>query len=143
MFCLKKSGHAKRSSGGESKNDVRFRIEALEQPKRNQQPEPAVAVVLGIGHDAVDAQDGERRGEEQSERPCGRRAPAQRCERDPPREHRAQAADDCDVENVVKEDAAREADDRGLDEKRERRVRQGKSRYGIWPRAMRAAVFRM
>jgi len=94
--------------------------------KRNQDREAAVAVVLGRGHDAIDAEKNEWCGEDESQRPRVRYAPAQRGECDSPRENRAQAAGDCDIENVVKENAARQANDRGLDEKREGRVRQGK-----------------
>jgi hypothetical protein len=35
---------------------------------------------------------------------------------------------------------AGEAHDRGLDEEGERRMDEGKSRYGIWPAAKRAAL---
>ncbi len=103
---------------------------AARNPQRDQEPEAAVAVVLRAGHDAVDAQENERRGEQQSQRPRGGYAPAQRGQRDSPRQHRAQAAGDRDIEHVVKKDPARQADDRGLDEKRERRVRQGEVAIG-------------
>ena len=52
--------------------------------------------------------------------------PAQRDQRDPPREHRAQPSDRRGVEHVMKKDAARQTNDRSLNQKRERRMCQGK-----------------
>ncbi len=77
-ILLEKQRHANGNAAGESPGHARLSIEILQQPKRNQNPERAVAVVLRIGHDAVNPDEGERRGDDQRHRPCGCHAPAQR-----------------------------------------------------------------
>ena len=52
---------------------------------------------------------------------------------DPPRQDRAEAAGDCDIEHMVKKDPARQADNRGWKKKRERRVREWKVAIGHLP----------
>ena len=53
-----------------------------------------------------------------------RRRPRSVWSSDPPGQHRAQAAHDCGVENVVEEDPSGEANDGGLNQKCQRRVSQ-------------------
>ena len=62
MFCLKKSGTQSAAPGGKAKRGAGLGIEPLQHANRDQNPEAAVAVVLGVGHDAVDAQNRERQG---------------------------------------------------------------------------------
>src|SRR5208337_2580197 len=127
---LEEHGHARQRTRGKRKERALSSIELRERPKRNQDRETAVAVVLGRGYDAVDAQKNERRGEQQRQRPRGGYAPAQEGEREPPRQHRAQAAGDGGIEDVVKKNAAGDADDGGLDEKGEGCVREGEVAVG-------------
>ncbi len=126
MFCLKNSGTEMKTPAANPQAAVGFFVELLQQPKRNQNPERAVAVVLRIGHDAVDSHDRKRRGDEQRHRPCGRHAPAQRFKCDTPGNDRPQPSNNCDVQHMMEENAAREANDGRLNEEGERRVRQGK-----------------
>ena len=68
-ILLEEARHAKRRPCGKAERSTRLAIEPLQHPHRNQNPEPAVAVVFGIRHDAVDAQDAERRGNKQRDGP--------------------------------------------------------------------------
>ena len=123
-------GNASQRTGGKRKGSAFSSIELRKHSQRDYDPETAVAIVFRIGHDAIDAEENERRGGQQRQRPRSGHTPAQRGKRDPPRQHRAEAAGDCNVENMVKKDPARQADDCGLHEKSERRVRQGKVAIG-------------
>ena len=64
-------------------------------------------------------------------------APRSVCKRDAPCEHCSQAADQCNAQYMMKEDAAGEADDCGLDEEWEWRMDKGK--IPIWHLAKRNA----
>jgi len=103
-----------------------IRTHELQKKNHHENAENTVAVIERKRQDAISAQDGQRRGQQQRDSP--RRAqPSTQCrQHDPPGQHRSQGADHCGVENVMEEYPSAEANEGGLNQKRERRVSQRK-----------------
>ncbi len=102
--------------------------DALEEVERYEDGKGGVAIVERNREDAVDAEDGERkREEEEGGYPdCG--SPLflrERAEQDAPGEDCTECSGDGSVEHVVEDDAAGELDDGSLNEESERRVGEG------------------
>jgi len=122
MFCLNFPSPKIRTWGTQI-----LRGQALEEIEGEKDGESGIAVVKGYGEDSVDAENSERKGEQQCGKPDTSSLPAlcQRAEKDAPGEDRAKGSGDGGVKDVVEDDAAGELDDCSLNEECKRRVGEG------------------
>ncbi len=103
----------------------------MEQKQRDEDGEDGVAVVEGVGEDAVDAQHGEWRGQQEGDWPRDDDAGAQDVEGDAPGEHGGEGSGSSGVEDLVEVDAAGEAEDGSLQQKCQRWVDEGEVAIGM------------
>ena len=96
-ILLEEKRNANHHARREAVAHAAFCVSPLQEPQRNQNPECAVAVVLGNGNDAVDAEKDQRRGDEQCHGPVhaapaqrSSSAPTQSSKREPPCDDRPQ-----------------------------------------------------
>jgi len=105
-------------------------IGALQQIEREENGQDAVAVVDGMGVDAVDTEEDERGGEQSGDEEGAAGERRELAEKDAPGEESCEACFKGGAEKVRERNAAEDADERGVKEEGEGRVGEGEVAVG-------------